>query len=272
VYDAHGCVALSEVNDSCSGVRAVSGPEVRGKQCCYAICRGPVPPCGRPLVDAGGAPRVAPTAARSDWKADLGPAVPQRSRDEWLADAAMEHASVASFARFSLELLAIGAPSSFVEEAHRAALDEIEHARLCFALAGVHAPERGPVGPGALDLSGIVLRSRLADVAAAAAEEGCCGETMGALVAAHERDRATDDTARAALARIAEDEARHAELAWRFVAWALATGDDEVRSAVASAFERGVAGLGTSDLARAARSRCIVPCKEQLDASPRPSA
>ena len=95
---------------------------------------------------------------------------------------------------------------------------------------------------------------------------------MGALVAAHARDRATDGATRAALARIAEDEARHAELAWRFVSWALATGDVEVRAAVSAAFERGLADLGTSDLARDARDRCIEPCRASLAAALRPSA
>ena len=44
------------------------------------------------------------------------------------------------------------------------------------------------------------------------------------------------------LERVAEDEARHAELAWRFVQWALASGRAAVRDAVRSAFDAPVAG------------------------------
>jgi hypothetical protein len=48
-----------------------------------------------------------------------------------------------------LELLALGAPAELVEKAHVAALDEIEHARICFALASAYGGER--YGPGPLD-------------------------------------------------------------------------------------------------------------------------
>jgi hypothetical protein len=42
---------------------------------------------------------------------------------------------------------------------------------------------------------------------------------------------------RAALALIAEDEARHAELGWRILRWAIEAGGAPVRRAVAHAFE-----------------------------------
>ena len=47
----------------------------------------------------------------------------------------MAGAEIASFARTSLDLLALGAPADLVAETHRAALDEIEHARIAYALA-----------------------------------------------------------------------------------------------------------------------------------------
>ena len=59
-----------------------------------------------------------------------------------------------------------------------------------------------------------------------------------ALVAAEQLAAARDPAACAVLQTIATDEARHAELAWRFVAWALASGDARVRAAVAGAFDR----------------------------------
>jgi hypothetical protein len=68
--------------------------------------------------------------------------------------ALLEHASVASFARFSLQLMAAGAPASLVEAAHRAALDEIEHARLTFRLASRY--EGRALGPGPLPVDGSV--------------------------------------------------------------------------------------------------------------------
>src|SRR5262245_52773660 len=53
----------------------------------------------------------------------------------WARAAQYEHASVASFARFSLELLALGAPSDLIARAHRAAIDELEHTELALGVA-----------------------------------------------------------------------------------------------------------------------------------------
>src|SRR5262249_47652677 len=60
-------------------------------------------------------------------------------------------------------------------------------------------------------------------------------ETEGALVAEAQLEGATDAAVRRALARIAADEARHAALAWAFVAWALREHPSVSRS-VARAF------------------------------------
>ena len=67
---------------------------------------------------------------RDDWR-DLKSrcdALPDAARraiaQHWTRAAQMEHASVAAFSRFSLQLLAVGAPPSLLEDAHRAALDE----------------------------------------------------------------------------------------------------------------------------------------------------
>ena len=53
----------------------------------------------------------------------------------WTTAARAEHASVASFARFTLQLLHLGAPADLVADAQQAALDEVRHARLCFGVA-----------------------------------------------------------------------------------------------------------------------------------------
>ena len=53
----------------------------------------------------------------------------------WLSDALEEHASIAAFARCSMLLLSVAAPPELVAASQRASLDEIAHARDCFALA-----------------------------------------------------------------------------------------------------------------------------------------
>ncbi|MEP7051969.1 MAG: ferritin-like domain-containing protein [Pseudomonadota bacterium] len=155
----------------------------------------------------------------------------------WALVAQLEHASVAAFSRFSLQLLAVGAPPSLLEDAHRAALDEIRHAELCFSLATVYAGKA--IGPAPLPVSDHALGVwDLAGVAVGTVEEGCIGETIAALEAQRAAELAEDAAVRVALQRIHEDETRHAELAWRFVHWAVLTGDRTLRPLLEAAFER----------------------------------
>ncbi|MGK3965247.1 ferritin-like domain-containing protein [Sorangium sp. So ce118] len=247
----------------------VSGPEIdpATNQCCYTFlppgeCVTMASSSGRPFLvgarslHAAAVPGVAWRSARA---ADGTTADVRRLSAEaraelaraWTSDALLEHASVASFGRFALELLAVGAPAELVEAAHHAALDEIRHAGLCFALAGAYGG--APVGPSAFPFGGAVAVSEdLAAVAASAAREGCVGETLAAVLAAEQLGQARDPAVRAALTVIAADEARHAELAWRAVAWAVATGGAEVRAAVIDAFaaaEEVLAGFASGAVA-----------------------
>jgi hypothetical protein len=225
-------------------------------------------PGGRPFL-VGGEARVATaeagpgargwTAGDAPSLADLTPAQRAALAEAWTTDALHEHASIASFSRFSLDLLAAGAPADLIELAHRAALDEVRHARLCFALASAYAGR--DLGPGPLPLdgpvhdggdpqtpaTGVSVDGSLAALAASTFAEGCVGETVAAVVAAEQLARATDPAVRAALAEIAADEARHAELAWRTLSWAVQRGGPEVCTAV----ERSLAALLASDARRA---------------------
>ena len=49
--------------------------------------------------------------------------------------------------------------------------------------------------------------------------EGCVRETFGALVASYQAEMATDNVIKAAMMRIAQDETRHAALAWKLAGW-----------------------------------------------------
>ncbi|WP_437936316.1 ferritin-like domain-containing protein [Sorangium sp. So ce341] len=241
-------------------VSVESDGTLRDGACCYEVIAEEAGPCalGRPFTLEGHRRTAAPRPADAGWLArakNTGPGGMEPSladltdeeretlADGWLRSALEEHASVASFARFALDLMAHGAPSSLVEAAHIAALDEVGHARLGFSLASAY---RGaPVGPAAFPMApGIPVAADLAALARAAAEEGCVGETVAALVAAEQRARAEDAAVRAALQAIADDEARHAELAWLTVAWAIGAGGEPVRRGVAEVFEAAVASLG----------------------------
>ena len=146
----------------------------------------------------------------------------------WTETARSEHASVPAFARLSLTLVSLGAPARLVEAAHRAALEEIDHARLAFALAGAYAGER--VGPGALPelrTSPAVTVGTLAELAHESLVDGCLNEGFSAAVAAASADRARDPVARDEWAAIARDESSHAELAWAVVTWCLDRAEPE---------------------------------------------
>jgi hypothetical protein len=175
--------------------------------------------------------------------ADVAPGARAILAEAWTSDALLEHASVASFARVSLELLAAGAPAELLALTHAAALDEVKHARACFGLATAYGGR--PIGPSPFPFGGSVeVASDLAVIAARTVEEGCVGETLAAVLAAEQLEAATDPAVREALAMIAADEARHAELAWRIVAWAVEAGGERVRAAVEGVFDMALRDIG----------------------------
>jgi hypothetical protein len=191
--------------------------------------------CGRPFLIAG-SERLAQLARSAAWLDELGlkpttAGLQDRERQllaqAWARLGLMEHASVAAFARFSLQLLQVGAPAALLEQSQRAMADELSHARLCFGLASGYAGE--PLGPGPLPIDQALDLSSLEDIAALTLHEGCIGETLAALEASEALALATDPAVRAALEQIQHDERRHAELGWRFVSWAIQTGGASVQ-------------------------------------------
>ncbi len=156
--------------------------------------------------------------------------------EEWSLAARFEHASIASFNKFSLELLALGAPAELVAASNLAALQEVEHARASFALASAYAG-RG-IGPGPLAIVGLGHESiDLREAASAAVREGCVEETLAAAEAACAAERATVPAVRWVLERIAREEREHAALAFRFVRWACDVGGDGVRDSAREAYQ-----------------------------------
>jgi hypothetical protein len=251
-FDENGCLA-SDYSGWLDGGACNYDPRaavVRGEQCCHLLDSA-IPACGRPFV-VDDAARTAPVASGRAWTDAAIASAPHRlsaplAREiglEWLADARLEHASVAAFASFSLSLLAVGAPPELLAACQRAGLDEVEHARACFALASRFMG--ATLGPGPLSLSGFEISTDLEELVLRTWLDGCVEETVAALAAAAQLAEARDEAVRAALGRIAADEARHAELAWSFVAWALASGAPGLRRTLLAARDRlEASGIGT---------------------------
>ncbi|MBK8720386.1 MAG: ferritin-like domain-containing protein [Deltaproteobacteria bacterium] len=244
------------------------GPERIAGQCCYVAEVLDQGCAGRPLLHAGTAV-VASTRARDDWGAATRPGLAALDADAraracaaWREVAVAEHASIASFARFTLDLLAHGAPAELVLEAQQAMGDEVVHARLAFGLAGAYAG--ASIGPDRLRVPEAGARTLEAAVVAAVLE-GCVGETIASARAGHARDAARDPAVIKVLTVIARDERRHAQLAWRFVAWALRRAP-QLADAVAAAFDGvdpGGPGAGC-DAEDDLRAHGILPVEESL--------
>lgn len=181
---------------------------------------------GRPfLVD--GAERLASTERRGDWAAaELGPdlsgldlSTRARLARYWTQIGRMEHASIAAFARFALQLLSLGAPPELLGRTHSAMADETRHARLAFSLASAYGA--APVGPGPLAIDGALSDASVEAVLSTVILEGCVGETVAAMEAREALEQVRDPALRFVLAEIARDESEHALLAWRTVTWML---------------------------------------------------
>jgi hypothetical protein len=194
----------------------------------HFVCVG-----GRPFV-VDGRPRTATLVGM--------PAEVDRLAAAWAQAGLYEHASVASFARFGLELLTLGAPPELLRAVSRASTDELEHARLCFGLA--HRFAGAPVGPGPLAIPGDVLARRGDPVATALAlfEEGCVNESIAACEAADAAERCSDAQVKEVLETLAVDERRHAVAAWVALRWLIATHGERV----AAPLRARVAALGAA--------------------------
>jgi hypothetical protein len=204
----------------------------------HRVCGGAA--CGRPFLVESVA-RMASVVPRRDWSGHApSPRVDHLTASErqslaqhWTQLGQMEHASIAAFARFSLQLLALGAPPELVDACTRALADETAHAKLCFGIASAFADRA--LGPGPLDIDQSLTVTSLSDVVDLVIAEGCIGETSAAVDALEAADAASDPVIRAAYAQIARDEQRHAELAFRFVRWALERDASSVRARIAAA-------------------------------------
>ena len=159
---------------------------------------------------------------RSDWSPETleGPLVDQLTDEvrqalaqRWIEVAMLEHSSVASFARFTLQLMNLGAPAELLAETQRAAGDEVSHAQNAFHIASTYLGEQ--VGPGSLPLDQVLISTDVSEIMNGLIEEACFGETLGVAEVNESISRTVDPYVRAHLTQVSEDETRHAALAWR---------------------------------------------------------
>ncbi len=161
----------------------------------------------------------------------------------WRENGRTEHASVAAFARLTLDLMALGAPPELIHDANRDARDEIRHAELCFSLAKAIDGQDASPGPFPEPQSARTLSSNrtlaLAELAVDSLIEGALHEGLSARIIARLAQRCEEPGTRALLQELAVDESRHSAHGWKVVDWCLAEGG----APVAHALRGALAGL-----------------------------
>ena len=141
----------------------------------------------------------------------------------WRSIAQLEHSSIASFSRLTLELMALSAPANLLLETQQAAADEVKHAQS--ALEIVSALHQKPMQFAQFPSETISIRTDRDAIMRSCVQEACLGETLGVIEAENELDliRQADGpkvlTDR--LSTVLADESKHATLAWRTLRWLL---------------------------------------------------
>lgn len=155
----------------------------------------------------------------------------------WLHDARGEHASIPAFSRISWQLAMIGAPPELLEWAHKAALEEIGHARLCFAIAEGYGNRSYSVQPipemseGGFDLTNDPIEL----VATETLFDGCLVEGFFANLASAAAMQCEEPATLAALEQIAREEKSHAAFSWTLLEWLLEQHPVKVRAIIQNA-------------------------------------
>ncbi|HET9952975.1 MAG TPA: ferritin-like domain-containing protein [Polyangiaceae bacterium] len=221
---AYACQSL---DDECASDQDCGANQQCSVRNGHRVCMLPTCVIGRPFLIEG-RERLASVELRADFvdsgatNADLSGLSDDERRqlcEAWTRIGLMEHASIAAFARFALQLTSFGAPADLLTRAARAMADETRHAQQAFSLASRYGG--ASLGPGRLDIQGSLADLDLENTVLTAFVEGCIGETVAALEAEVALSGAIDPAVRCVLHAVTEEETQHAELAWLFVQWAL---------------------------------------------------
>ena len=243
VLEAYNCGLIQ------GGEEIGCGPITTGEGACCYIVYGDCA-VGRPFHVRGQARRAGlvrghrwrGVAQQQPETASLGASTRAALADAWGSYGQSEHASIASFARFGVQLLALGAPASLVRASVRAGVDERRHAALSFGLAGAYA--RRASDPGALETHACHEARGAVEIARDLAREGCVAETVSWLLLRGALGQARDPAVQASLAEIVADEERHVLLAWEALAWMCRRFGAPVREAAARVFGDAAAHVG----------------------------
>ena len=140
----------------------------------------------------------------------------------WTKRALSEYASIGTFYKFSLQLMSIAAPLWMLQLSNQAGLDEIKHTQISFDILNMYNMnklesciiyDRFPIHT--FDIIGNDWNEISKDTAIG----GCIGETISALSMIKQGRETYDNIVHDIVIEIANDEVRHAALAWIAVKW-----------------------------------------------------
>ncbi len=158
--------------------------------------------------------------AWDELRAHAGHPEAEAARVVWTQSAFSEIASGAAFAEIAAGLFAIGAPIDLTAAAADFIVDELFHAELSATVAMT----LGGAVPLEVDWARLVRPSTTATPFLSVAERivrTCCvGESLTVAVLLAASKAASPSVVGEVIARIARDEAEHAELGWTFLDWA----------------------------------------------------
>ncbi len=188
---------------------------------------------GRPLLDEQQDELIASLIEGRGWiktnQADIGKfiSLPTNMKakliEYWKESARLEHSSVASFARVTLELMALGAPANLLLATQEAAADEIKHAQSALEIVSALGGETLEFGRFPTDQ--VTLRRDRDEIIISMICEACLGETMGVCEAQAMLEQVRYDQGPNILVNhlqmVVNDESRHATLAWQTLKWLL---------------------------------------------------
>ena len=149
-------------------------------------------------------------------------------RNEWTKRALSEHASIGTFAKFTLQLMSIGAPIWILKLSNKASLDEIKHTQLSFDIVNMYNNNNNGqmcITYDQFPVHSLNIDNDWNEILRDTAIGGCIGETISVFEMATENkyNNVIDDI----VYEIAQDEIRHAALAWITVKWIIDKAGEE---------------------------------------------
>ena len=136
----------------------------------------------------------------------------------WLNSSISEHTSIASFNKHSLELIALGAPSSLLIRCNQAAIDETVHAVLCMSV--VSSVSGKQLSDPTTNVANLLPSQPTAkEVMMSVIYDGCINETIAAYSAKVVSYHTEEPTIKKILEKIDMEEMTHALLAFDTLDW-----------------------------------------------------